>query len=130
MQDLGADEAINYNKEDFLEVLKAKTSDKKFATGVPIIGSTQKWGVDVILDLVGAGNFTKNIDALNLEGRLLLVGTGSGIQSEINLAKVKIAPSARFYPQSKILRMLDHYLNNTSRMWSEEVTENFASGLF
>ena len=50
-------------------------------------------GCDVILDLVGAGNFEKNIDALAVGGRLLLVGLPSGTKATINLAKVLHLPS-------------------------------------
>ena len=85
---MGADVAINYHDEDFLDVIKSKATGKKVATGVPVIGNTQDWGVDVILDLVGARHFEKNIAALNLEGRLLLVGTPSGGDSKISLPQV------------------------------------------
>ena len=51
-------------------------------------GATKAPGVDVILDLVGASHFAKNIDCLSIEGRLLLVGLPSGIKAEINLAQV------------------------------------------
>ena len=81
---------INYTKSCFKDVIEQETSAKKFATGVPVLGNTQKWGVDVILDLVGAVHFPKNIDCLNLEGRLLLVGTGGGVKTELdNLGKVR-----------------------------------------
>jgi len=52
LQELGADVGINYNTQCFREVIQQTSHDKKFATGLPLIGSTQKWGVDVILDLV------------------------------------------------------------------------------
>lgn len=45
-------------------------------------------GVNVILDLVGASHFPGNLDALTVEGKLLLVGMPSGMKSEINLATV------------------------------------------
>lgn len=89
MQELGADVGINYKQDCFKDVIEKKTSNKKSATGVPLIGRTQQWGVDVILDLVGAVHFPKNIDTLNLEGRLLLVGTGGGVKTELDsLGKV------------------------------------------
>ena len=89
-QELGADVGINYKKDCFSQIVQEKTGNKPFATGVPVLGNTQKWGVDVILDLVGAVHFPKNIDTLNLEGRLLLVGTGSGVKTELdNLGKVE-----------------------------------------
>ncbi len=42
---------------------------------------------------VGAVHFPKNLDVLNLEGRLLLVGTGGGVKTEIDsLGKVSVRP--------------------------------------
>ena len=99
MQELGADLAINYREECFRQVIEQKTGRKKSATGVPLSGRTQQWGVDVILDLVGAVHFPKNIDVLNLEGRLLLVGTGGGVKTELdNLGKV--SPCSQLSKQS------------------------------
>lgn len=42
-------------------------------------------GVDVILDLVGAGYFEQNLVSLALKGRLILVGMTSGRTAEFNL---------------------------------------------
>lgn len=82
---------INYKEQCFKQVLQEKSQTSKIATGVPIIGSTQDWGVDVILDLVGASHFQKNIDSLVLEGRVLLVGTAGGVQTEIDsIGKVRL----------------------------------------
>ena len=51
-QDLGAERAINYREEDFVEVMKASGR------------------ADVILDMVGGPYIQRNIDCLNVEGRL------------------------------------------------------------
>ncbi len=56
LQELGADVAINYNTQCFRDVVKERTSNKKSASGIPVIGNTQPWGVDIILDLVRLGN--------------------------------------------------------------------------
>jgi NADPH:quinone reductase len=42
-------------------------------------------GVDVILDLVGGGYFEANLESLNSQGRLLLVGLTAGAKAEFNL---------------------------------------------
>jgi putative PIG3 family NAD(P)H quinone oxidoreductase len=42
-------------------------------------------GVDVILDLVGAGYFEQNLASLALKGRLILVGMTSGRTAEFNM---------------------------------------------
>jgi NADPH:quinone reductase len=46
---------------------------------------TEGKGVDVILDLVGAGYFEANLQSLAMNGRLILVGLTSGVKAEFNL---------------------------------------------
>ena len=65
---LGAELLINYNEQDFVAVIKQD------------IG-----GVDVILDMVGAKYLEKNIDLLNRNGRIAIIGMLGGIKGEINL---------------------------------------------
>ena len=55
---LGADHAIDYRSEDFLEKAKALTGGR---------------GVDVILDMVGGSYTPKNIALLAMEGRLVQI---------------------------------------------------------
>jgi NADPH:quinone reductase len=62
-QKYGAEKAINYRDEDFAERIAALT-DKK--------------GVDVILDIVGAPYFAKNLKSLAKDGRLVEVATMHG----------------------------------------------------
>ena len=45
-------------------------------------------GVDIILDPVGGSYFQDNLNALSIEGRLLLIGLMGGTKSEINLGQV------------------------------------------
>lgn len=59
----GADEVINYNKEDIQERVKALTNGK---------------GVDVIYDPVGGDLFKKLISSLAFSGRIVVVGFASG----------------------------------------------------
>jgi NADPH:quinone reductase-like Zn-dependent oxidoreductase len=67
---LGADVAINYRDVDFEDVIAAETS---------------KAGVDVILDIIGAKYLPRNIHALALDGRLIVIGLQGGINGELNL---------------------------------------------
>jgi NADPH2:quinone reductase len=60
---LGAEAAINYRNEDFAERIDALTSGR---------------GVDVILDIVGAAYFERNLKSLALDGRLVEISTQSG----------------------------------------------------
>ena len=63
----GADRAINYKTEDFVEVVKAEG------------------GADVILDMVGGDYVEKNLDALNRLGRLVNIAYQNGSKVELNL---------------------------------------------
>jgi putative PIG3 family NAD(P)H quinone oxidoreductase len=67
---LGADVAVNYRTEKFVDAVKR-------ATG----GS----GVDVVLDSIGAPYLEDNLASLAMGGRLLLIGLMGGAKAEINL---------------------------------------------
>ena len=62
---LGADRAVNYNAEDFEDVLKAE-------------------GVDVILDMVGGDYIARNLRLLKEDGRLVFINAMKGGQVEWN----------------------------------------------
>lgn len=64
---LGAEAAINYKDQDFVEVAK-------------VYG-----GADVILDNMGAKYLARNIDALNPEGRLVIIGMQGGSKAELDI---------------------------------------------
>jgi NADPH2:quinone reductase len=67
---LGAERAINYNTEDFAEVVLAETKKK---------------GADVILDMVGGKYFERNIAALAIEGRLSVIALLGGRDAKLDL---------------------------------------------
>ncbi len=66
---LGADAAINYKKQDFSEEIKRLTEGK---------------GVNVILDMVGGPYFPKNIRLLADEGRLVQIALMQGSKAEVD----------------------------------------------
>ncbi len=70
---IGADETINYNKSDFAEEVKKITNKK---------------GVDLIFDQIGASVWDKNIQSLGVQGRLLLVGVVGGGTTSLNLGPI------------------------------------------
>ena len=70
---LGAKDAINYKKVDFLEYFEEK-----------------KIKVDVILDMVGGSYLKKNLKILNFHGRLTYIAALESIKSEINLLHVML----------------------------------------
>lgn len=42
-------------------------------------------GVDVILDHIGASYFKQNLESLNIDGRLFIIGTMGGLVAEVDL---------------------------------------------
>jgi putative PIG3 family NAD(P)H quinone oxidoreductase len=73
--ELGADAAIDYRNEEFVERIKQLTSGK---------------GVDVILDMIGGDYFPRNLQCLAVEGRLVQIAIQNGAKSEINLWSVML----------------------------------------
>lgn len=67
---LGAEQAINYKKSDFVAEVKRLTSDR---------------GADVVLDLVGGAYLERNLEVLATEGRLSIVATQGGRFGQLNL---------------------------------------------
>ncbi len=62
---LGADRAINYRTEDFVEIVRQETNGR---------------GVDVIIDMVGGDYVEKNLSLLADDGRLVFIGVMSKIR--------------------------------------------------
>src|SRR6185369_13709113 len=42
-------------------------------------------GIDVVIELVGAPNLAANLGALAMKGRIVIVGTGAGAETDISL---------------------------------------------
>ena len=74
VSDLGADLVINYEETPDFSV-------KEF---------TNKKGVNLILDHVGAKYLEPNMKSLGYTGRLVLIGVISGIKAELNLAVMMV----------------------------------------
>lgn len=70
---VGADLAINYREQDFVEVVK------EFTGGA---------GVNVVLDMVSGGYVPRNLKCLAEDGRHVTVAVMGGMQAEINMAVV------------------------------------------
>ncbi|NIZ60948.1 NAD(P)H-quinone oxidoreductase [Sedimentitalea sp. CY04] len=68
--DLGAERAINYRDEDFVEVLQAEG------------------GADLILDMVGGDYIPRNIKTLANDGRLVQIAFLTGPKVELNFAQI------------------------------------------
>lgn len=72
-KELGADATINYEKSDFAEEVK-KITDKR--------------GVDLIFDQIGASFWDNNLKSLATLGRLLLVGVVGGGTTTLNFGPI------------------------------------------
>lgn len=70
-RELGADLAIDYRTQDFVEEVRA-------AFG----------GADVVLDNMGAKYLARNIDVLAPDGRLVVIGMQGGSKGELNLGQL------------------------------------------
>jgi putative PIG3 family NAD(P)H quinone oxidoreductase len=70
-RELGADVAVNYRDEDFVERVRESTDGR---------------GVDVILDNMGASYLERNVAALAVGGRLAVIGLQGGVKGELNLS--------------------------------------------
>lgn len=68
--DLGAERAINYREEDFVEVVKGEG------------------GANLILDMVGGEYIPRNINTLTNDGRLVQIAFLQGPKVELNFAQV------------------------------------------
>ncbi|BCG46155.1 Alcohol dehydrogenase, zinc-binding domain protein [Citrifermentans bremense] len=76
VKQLGADLVVNFKETpDFSEAVKEFTNKK---------------GVDVILDHVGAKYLAPNMNSLGYKGRLVIIGVISGIKAELNLALMMV----------------------------------------
>ena len=62
-EQLGAGRAINYRREDFVDVVRQVTGGR---------------GVDLILDIVGGSYVNRNLSALGMDGRLVVIGFMEG----------------------------------------------------
>ncbi len=76
VKEVGADFLINFRETpDFTELVKEYTNKK---------------GVDLILDHVGAKYLAPNMNSLAYKGRLVIIGVTSGIKAELNLALMMV----------------------------------------
>ncbi|KQV68077.1 NAD(P)H-quinone oxidoreductase [Rhizobium sp. Root1220] len=73
---LGAKRAIDYKTEDFAEVIGSETGGH---------------GVDIVLDMIGAAYFEKNIASLARDGCLSIIAfLGGAVAEKVNLAPIMV----------------------------------------
>ena len=71
-RDLGADRAIDYKREDFVEVVR------------------QEGGANVILDIVGGPNIERNMKAASQDGRIVQLAFALGSKVEVNMMPIML----------------------------------------
>jgi NADPH2:quinone reductase len=74
-RELGADVAVNYRREDFVEAVKAATDGR---------------GAEVILDMVGGDYIERNYEAAAVEGRIVQIAFLGGARAEVNFTKLML----------------------------------------
>ena len=67
---LGADKAVNYRSEDFVEAAKDFTAGR---------------GVDIVLDMVGGDYLSRNLSCLAEEGRHVSIAVQRGLTAELDI---------------------------------------------
>src|SRR3954449_11648397 len=72
-RELGAEVLVNYREEDFVERVRDETDGA---------------GVDVVLDNMGAKYLARNVDALAIGGRLVIIGMQGGTKAELDLGRL------------------------------------------
>jgi NADPH:quinone reductase len=70
---LGADHAINYKTQDFVEVVKTITSGK---------------GVNAVLDMVGGDYVPRNIACMAEDGRHVTIAVQRGVSAEVSIGAI------------------------------------------
>ena len=74
-RELGADRAVNYNKEDFVSVCKDATAGR---------------GVDVILDMVAGDYVNRNIEVAAAEGRYVFIAGLKGFSAQVSVRSIML----------------------------------------
>tara|TARA_R110002033_G_scaffold13802_3_gene40882 strand:+ start:1752 stop:2762 length:1011 start_codon:yes stop_codon:yes gene_type:complete len=70
---VGADHAINYKTEDFVEEIKKITDGQ---------------GVDIVLDMVAGDYVARNLQCLKEDGRHVTIAVQGGAQATLNMAQI------------------------------------------
>lgn len=73
IRDLGADVAVNYKTQDFVEEVKTFTEGK---------------GVNVVLDMVSGDYVARNLECMAEDGRHVTIAVLGGLKAEVNMALV------------------------------------------
>lgn len=74
--DLGADRAVDFREQDFVQAC---------------LDATDGRGVDMVVDIVGGAYFERNVQALGKDGKLILIGfLGGEVAPQVNLLTIAL----------------------------------------
>jgi NADPH2:quinone reductase len=107
---LGADRVIDYNEEDFVEVLRNEAN-----------------GANVILDIVGGDYIARNIRAAAPDARILQLAFNKGSTVEINLMPIML--KRLVYTGSTLRSRPDAFKTEIARQLKEKVWPLIESGV-
>ena len=94
-RELGADVAINYNRDDFAEI---------------VLGDTSNVGVDVVFDNVGEAVFEKSMNCLAYNGRYVMMGFAS---NKAVADEKFVVPRRVILGNAKLCGVLFNYMDDT-----------------
>lgn len=99
---LGAKHLINYQTDDFAAVVQRVTNGR---------------GVDLVIDFIGATYFSKNLQCLGLDGRLVLLSLLSGqLANEIDLRLI-LSKRLQIVGSTLRNRSIDEKIRLTQAFW-------------
>jgi putative PIG3 family NAD(P)H quinone oxidoreductase len=108
-ESLGADRVIDYDKEDFVEVVRETFG-----------------GADVILDIVGGPYIARNIKAAKPDARIVQLAFALGAEVQINLMPIML--KRLHYTGSTLRSRPDAYKAQVARDLEEKVWPLFGAG--
>lgn len=113
----GVEHVIDYKAGPFIDAVKAATPGGR--------------GVDVVLDCVGGGDYTRqNLEALAAGGRLVVYGTmGGSVVPEVDL-RVIMRKALTIRGSTLRARPLAYKAKLVGRFWTPERAAKFVSGEF
>ncbi len=106
--DLGADRAINFKTEDFVEITR------------------EAGGADIILDIIGGDYIARNIKAASPDARIIQLAFNAGSKVEINLMPVMLKRLT--YTGSTLRSRPDAFKAEVATALTEQVWPFFSQG--